>query len=55
MQNHPGSPQDSILGSLPFLIYIKDQSFSKDPTKYILYADDTILLVRCKTTKTWTL
>ena len=38
-------PQDSILGSLPYIIYVKDIFNVNNGAKCVLYANETVILV----------
>lgn len=41
-----GVPQGSIFDPFLFLMYVKNMRFLKGATKYVLYAEDIILLER---------
>ena len=49
--NTTSVPQGSILGPRLYLLYVNDILFIRNGTKYVLYADDTILLVTGKCLK----
>ena len=45
------SPQGSILGASLFIIYIKDIKNVIEKYEIVLYANDTLIFTKCKTSK----